>query len=88
MGVDMTGFGGRPPGCSGVHEDLYARALVIADKEKGSRVAIVATDLCSLDFNIVERVREGVLAATGIDADRLLLNSSHSHHGPVRLSLR
>lgn len=89
VGVDMMGFGGRPSGCIGIHDELYARAVVIAGGDNGNRrrIALVATDLCSLDMDIIEKVREGVAAKTGIDADGLFLNSTHTHHGPVTVSI-
>ncbi|MSS72374.1 MAG: hypothetical protein EXS64_12920 [Candidatus Latescibacteria bacterium] len=88
VGLDMTGFGGRPSGNVGVHDDLYARAVVLADLEGPSRVALVSMDLCSLDFDIVESVRQRVFAQTGIEPDRLFLNATHTHHGPATINLR
>ena len=90
VGLDMTGFGGRPSGTLGVHDDLYARALVLAEAGAAPerRIALVSTDLLSLGFDIVARVRDGVRAATGIAPDGLFLNSTHTHHGPVSIHLR
>ena len=90
LGVDMTGFGDRPSGNVGVHDDLHARAVVLADSEgtPSSRVALVSMDLCSLDVDIVQEVRRRVLEGPGIEPDRLFLNATHTHHGPATIRLR
>jgi hypothetical protein len=90
VGVDLTGFGDRPSGCTDIHDDLYARAVVLAaaDAPPAGRVALVGADLCGLDADIVTRVRSGVEAAAGIPPDGLFLNVSHTHHGPATIRLR
>ncbi len=86
VGVDMTGFGGRPSPCVGVHDDLYARALVLDNGD--ARIGIVTTDLLSLARPIVERVREAASESLGIAPHALMLNSSHTHSGPATIYLR
>src|SRR5262245_38324847 len=86
LGIDLTGFGGRPGSATGVHSDLYARALVL---ESGAdRLAIVSLDVLGLDPDLVSRTRALVEAATGIPGERVLLNSSHTHSGPAVETLR
>src|SRR5688572_26675066 len=86
LGVDLTGYGGRPGPASGVHSDLYARALVL---ELGdTRLALVALDVLGLDFDLVRQTRMLVEQATGIPGERVLLNASHTHAGPAVNSLR
>lgn len=86
IGVAMTGFAGRPSGAVGIHDDLYARALVL--EAEGTRAALVTTDLLGLDFSLVQRIRALSEEQVGIPADRLLLNSSHTHSGPASITLR
>jgi len=46
VGLDMVGnYRGDDYGSRGVHDSLYARALVAEDK-KGEKVAIVSVDIC------------------------------------------
>ncbi|HID06985.1 MAG TPA: hypothetical protein EYP10_07525, partial [Armatimonadetes bacterium] len=78
--VWMSGFAGRPSPAKSVHDELLVKALVLSDGE--SKVAIVGMDLLGLDFDIVEQVRTLVREWTGIPADALLLNTSHTHSGP------
>lgn len=86
VGVDLTGFGGRAGPCTGVHDDLYARALVLDDGSQ--RIGIVTTDLLSLDRTLVDRIRSMANDAAGIQPHALMLNSSHTHSGPASIYLR
>ncbi|MGC8783639.1 MAG: neutral/alkaline non-lysosomal ceramidase N-terminal domain-containing protein [Armatimonadota bacterium] len=86
VGVWLAGYAGRPSGCLGVHDELMARALVLEDGP--SLAAIVSLDLIALDFDLVEMIREGVSRKVGIPPERLLLNCSHTHSGPVTRTFR
>jgi len=86
VGVDLTGYGGRPSGCTSVHDDLYARALVLANDDV--RLALVSLDVIGVDFDVLDRIRQGVTSQTGIAAEHIVLNASHTHAGPATQSLR
>lgn len=86
VGVWLAGFANRPSGCIGVHDELYARALVLDDGF--SLAAIVSMDLVALDFDLVEAIRDGISRKVGIPAARLLLNCSHTHSGPGTRTFR
>jgi len=64
VGVDMTGFGGRPSGAIGIHDDIFAKALVLDDGNH--QLIIVTSDLLSLDFDLVKRIRDLIEANIGI----------------------
>jgi hypothetical protein len=82
----MSGYAFRSTPALGVHDDLYARAAVFDDGR--TRVGIVAMDLIALDFGLVERIRSGVIAQTGIPGAALLLNATHTHGGPGTRTFR
>jgi hypothetical protein len=65
-----------------VLHDIWAKALVIEDDKK-NRIVIVTTDILGLSRDISEEVAKRVIEAHGIDRSQLLLNSSHTHSGPV-----
>jgi len=67
---------------TGVHDGLYARALVLGDGD-GTRVALVTLDLIGLDFSLADEVRREVTRATGITF--VLLNCSHTHSAPFTI---
>ncbi|HAP93554.1 MAG TPA: hypothetical protein DCM26_02880, partial [Desulfotomaculum sp.] len=63
---------------TGIHDDLYARVLVLSDGKH--KAAIVCLDLEGFDLSWSDHVREMVRAKTGIAVT--LLNSTHTHSAP------
>jgi len=86
VGVDLTGYAGRPTGCTGIHDDLYAKALVLSDGRTSA--AIVSLDLLSLNDEQIARIREDATARTGIPSENMLIGASHTHSGPATQPLR
>lgn len=68
-------------GATAVHDDLYAKALVI--EKGGEKVAIVSCDLVDIGTDIVPAVRKMAMTATGIPEDHIMVSATHSHTGPV-----
>lgn len=64
----------------GVHDDLYAKALVF-DKG-GVKAAFIALDLISLPHGIVARTRELIAQRTGIPGANIIMTATHVHAGP------
>ncbi len=68
----------------GVHDPLYASALVI---DNGfTQIGICAVDLIFISREITEQVREKVQMATGIPGQNLMVSASHTHSGPMTVS--
>ena len=80
--IYLSGYGNRTHASEGVIQDLWAKALAIEDR-KGARVVIVSTDLIGLPRGIADTVAARVLKEYGIDRAHLVLNSSHTHTGPL-----
>ncbi|HEY4208360.1 MAG TPA: neutral/alkaline non-lysosomal ceramidase N-terminal domain-containing protein [Puia sp.] len=78
----LTGYAGRDNPANGVLHDLWAKALVL-EESSGHRIVIVTTDLLGLSHDILEQVTYQVDSLYGIKRDQLLLNSSHTHSGPM-----
>lgn len=78
----MSGYGNRNKPSEGVMQDLWAKALALED-EKKNRVVIVTTDLIGLPRTVSEQIAAECLKRYGLERDRLLLNSSHTHTGPM-----
>ncbi len=70
----------------GVHDDLYARALVLDNGE--TRLGIVTADVISFAPDLVDRIRGLVAGSAGILETHLALNGSHSHSGPTVMAFR
>src|SRR5688572_9379664 len=65
----------------GVHDDLYAKALVL--EQEGTKVAFVVSDLISLSRPIVEQARKLVAESAGVPGENVMISATHSHTGPV-----
>ncbi|MGI8961431.1 MAG: hypothetical protein ACR2IV_17050 [Bryobacteraceae bacterium] len=65
----------------GVHDDLYARALVLDDGRQ--KVAILSLDLIGMDFVLADDIRHAIAARTGITAT--LLHCTHNHSAPFTI---
>jgi hypothetical protein len=66
---------------SGVHDDLYARVLVLNDGRQ--RIAILCFDLIGMDFALADDLCSAISARTGISST--LLNCSHTHSAPFTI---
>ena len=80
--IYMSGYATRNHPSEGVIHDLWAKALAIED-QKGARVVIVTTDLIGLPRGIADVVAARVQQQYEIDRSHLVLNSSHTHTGPL-----
>jgi hypothetical protein len=80
--IYMSGYAGRNHPSEGAIHDLWAKALAIEDR-KGARVVIVTTDLIGLPRGIADVVAARVQKEYGIERAHLVLNSSHTHTGPL-----
>lgn len=80
LGVWMAGYAFRPTGCTLVHDELHATAVVFNDGR--AAVAILSMDLIALPRDLVERIREGVASEVGLAPAAVMLNCSHTHGGP------
>lgn len=81
---EMSGFVARKGTCRGVHDDLYARALVISNGRQ--KVALVNTDLIGIDSHLLALVRQEVAKLTDLSPDSLILAATHTHSGPAVLT--
>ncbi|HBY58206.1 MAG TPA: hypothetical protein DEH78_00180 [Solibacterales bacterium] len=78
-GAPMAGYYfGRA--ATGVHDDLYAKALVFDDGS--TRAAMVSCDLIHMPGALAAKAREEAARRTGIPAGNILINATHTHTGP------
>src|ERR1039457_4405766 len=78
----MSGYASRNHPSEGVLHPLWAKALAIEDAKSG-RLVIVTTDLVGLPRAVTDVVAARVQKEYGLDRSRILLNSAHTHTGPV-----
>ncbi|NDH64566.1 MAG: hypothetical protein EBY18_23635, partial [Alphaproteobacteria bacterium] len=69
---------------SGVHRPMLATCAAFADAEGGDALFLLTLDHSWWRSKEDERgMREAVLAATGLDQDRLILQPTHTHSAPL-----
>ena len=83
-GVPLAGFAARQGVCEGVHDELFARALVI--ETASAAVALVSLDVLAVDSDFVAETRRAVAARVPIRPAAILISSTHTHAGPVTVS--
>jgi hypothetical protein len=86
-GVPMAGYYSERF-ADGVHDDLYAKAIVIEDR--GAKAALVALDLITTSRWLIEESRKEIELVTGIPGSNVMISATHSHTGPIlaRMSQR
>jgi hypothetical protein len=83
VGSPLAGFAARQGVSTGVHDDLFARALVLENAD--AAIALVSVDVLALPSEFVRRVRAMIQQRTGIQQDAIMIASTHTHSGPVTI---
>ncbi len=78
----LAGYGARTKPSEGVQQHLYAKALALQDGINPVSV-IVTSDLLGFSRSMALTVADRVRRKYGMTRDRLVLNASHTHSGPV-----
>jgi hypothetical protein len=79
-GAPMAGYYSNR-NATGVHDDLYAKAIVLDDGE--TTAALVACDIIGMPRPVVDSARRLIEAKTGIPAGHVAISATHAHTGPV-----
>lgn len=78
----MAGFAVRTHPAEGTLHDLWAKALALEDRS-GRQVVLVTADLLGFPKAVSDRIRNQIKAKYGLTKAQIILNSSHTHSGPV-----
>ncbi len=81
VGVHMAGYGARTEPSEAIRDDLYVDAVALEQGDE--RALILALDICSLDNEGVAVLKGAVADVTGLTPEQILVNSSHTHAGPM-----
>jgi neutral ceramidase len=80
LGLPMAGFAARQGGSTGIHDDIMAKALVLDNGYH--RVAIITLDIIGIERSMTESIRHAIARQTGLEADAIMVATSHNHSGP------
>ena len=78
----MSGYAARDRPSEGVYAPIYAKALALED-ETGAVSVIVTADLVGFTRSVSEPIFAEAESRYGLKRERLVLNASHTHSGPV-----
>ena len=68
--IPMAGFSSRVEPFKGVHDDLFARILVLSDGEK--KAAIISADIIGFSESLWKEITEDISKKTGIQSNYIL----------------
>jgi putative membrane-bound dehydrogenase-like protein len=80
--VRLSGFGFRREPSDGVTHRIWAKALVIADAERGP-VVLITTDNLGVPSEITQTVAERLAGKIGLRRERLTITATHTHTAPM-----
>jgi neutral ceramidase len=79
--LPMSGYPGREDGHTGIHDNLYVRAIVLDDGS--AKAAIVGADLIGFSHALADRILDRLARETGIPRANILLFGTHTHGAPM-----
>ena len=79
--IPMSGYGARDQVYQGIHDSLYAYALVFDTDDK--QAVLVTADLIGFSNQFCEATGVMIERATGIPANNIMISATHNHGGPV-----
>jgi len=82
IGVAMSGYDRGTNTSTGVHDDLFARSIVV-EAQDGTSLAMITVAIVNMSEEIMDSIRSGVNKATGIPFKNVLVSATHTHSGPV-----
>lgn len=80
QGTPMAGYY-SPRASAGVHDDLYAKALVL--RQGKTSLALVVCDVIHMPAPVAARARQLIRSRTGIPENHVMISATHAHTGPV-----
>jgi neutral ceramidase len=69
----------------GVHDDLYARTMVLQSGNES--ISITSVDILFVDTDIVNYVRKKTASATQLKPENIFVCATHTHSGPLTTNL-
>jgi len=86
VGVDLGGYVGRFGTSNGVHDNLYANAVVL--QTPNAKLVIISCDICSFDMKSANAIRASISKDLNINKKNIAVIATHTHSAPSTLYLR
>jgi neutral ceramidase len=79
--IPMSGYGSRKDPFEGIHDSIFARAIVFSDGT--NKAVVVSAEIIGLSDFFVDDITKRIEQETGIRRDHILMSVVHNHSGPV-----
>lgn len=79
--IPMSGYRSRTEPFDGIHDSIYARAVVFSDGT--NKAAVISSEIIGFSNAFWEETTQLIEQKTGIEAKSILLTAVHNHSGPV-----
>ncbi|MCK5137442.1 MAG: neutral/alkaline non-lysosomal ceramidase N-terminal domain-containing protein [Bacteroidales bacterium] len=79
--IPMSGYGSRKGPFKGIHDDVFARVLVVSDGE--AKAAIISVEVIGISNSFWGECTALITKETGIPKEHILLSAVHNHGGPA-----
>ncbi len=79
--IPMSGYRSRTKPFEGIHDSIYARAIVFSDGE--NKAAIISAEIIGFSNSFCEETSSLIEQEVGIKQENILLTVIHNHSGPV-----
>lgn len=78
----LAGYGSRDHASEGTLQPIWVKALALKDAE-GKTAVLVTSDVLGIPKGMSDAIRDRLQKEFGLDREQIILNSSHTHSGPV-----
>lgn len=78
----MAGYGHRDQPAQGKYSELWVKVLAFEDQQ-GNTAVLLTSDLLGIPGKMSEKIRTALYQQYGLTKTQVILNSSHTHSGPV-----
>lgn len=78
----QAGYASRDQAATGVMHDLWIKVLALEDQQ-GHQALLITADIVGIPKSFTDRIRSQLKAAFNLTASQIIINSSHSHSGPI-----
>jgi len=79
--VPMSGYANRADPSKGIHDEIFARAIVFDDGT--TKACIIQADLIGFSFEFADEINVAIEKQTGIPKENIMLVAVHNHSAPA-----
>ncbi len=81
--LQLAGYSPRKL-CTGIHDDLFARAVYFEGKEDDitSHILLIMCDILNISGSFADIIKKYISKSIPINPENIMVSATHTHHGP------